>query len=371
VEVCIRRPKGWPSVLFSVLAMLALAVSPADFSDVAARAAAARQANDASHALDLYRQAVQLNPQWAEGWWFIGNLSADAGRFTDCRDALQHFVRLEDQQAQGWSTLGLCEFETGDYSASLDHIRHALASGAGIPADMVDVLRFHEALVLTRAGQFDLALRSYAAIVRGGPRSETFVAGLGLAALHKPLLPDDIPPDQQDLYRIAGTAMGKSMAGDEDGAQAGFRDLLSRYPANPDVQYLYGTWLLPQHPDDGIKQLESLLDSDPQRDDVRAMIAYNLVQRGHLNRALPFAKKAAEDAPANPLAQYVYGRALAGTGDLQTGIAHLETAAKLDPSSLDCHMALASAYSRAGRPVDSRRERMESIALARASGAGS
>jgi len=354
-----------------VLAIFLLAVSPADFSDIAARAAAARQANDAPQAMELYRHALQLNPQWAEGWWFLGNLSADAERFADCRDALQQFVRLEDKQGEGWSTLGLCEFETGDYAASLDHIRHALAMGTGIPADMVDVLRFHEALLLTRAGQFDLALRSYAAIVRGGSRSETFVAGLGLAALHKPLLPNDIPPAEQDLYRIAGTAMGKSMVGDNDGAGAEFRDLLSRYPANPDVQYLYGTWLLPQHPDDGIKQLESLLDSSPQRDDVRAVIAYNLEQRGHLRRALPFANKAAEDAPGNPLAQYVYGRALAGTGDLQTGIAHLETAAKLDPSSLDCHVALASAYSRAGRPVDSRRERMESIALARASGAGS
>jgi tetratricopeptide (TPR) repeat protein len=354
-----------------MFAMFVLAVSPADFSDIAARAAAAREANNGSQAIALYQQAVQLNPQWAEGWWYLGNLSADAGRFAECRDALLQFVRLEDKQAQGWSTLGLCEFETGDYAASLEHIRHALTLGSGIPADMMDVLRFHEALILTREGQFDLALRSYSAIVRGGPRSETFVAGLGLAALHKPLLPNDIPPAEQDLYRIAGTAMGKSMVGDNDGAQAEFRDLLARYPSNPDVQYLYGAWLLPQHPDDGIKQLESLLDSNPQRDDVRAMIAYNLVQRGDLNRALPFAKKAAEDAPGNPLAQYVYGRALAGTGDLQTGIAHLEAAAKLDPSSLDCHVALASAYSRAGRPVDSRRERMKSIALARASGAGS
>jgi len=351
--------------------MFALAVSPADFSSVSAQATAAREAKNGPQAIVLYRQAVQMNPQWVAGWWFLGNLSADAERFTDCRDALLQFVRLEDKQAEGWSTLGLCEFETGDYSASLDHIRRALALGTGIPADMVDVLRFHESLLLTRAGQFDLALRSYSAIVRGGPRSETFVTGLGLAALHKPLMPNDIPPAEQDLYRIAGTAMGRSMIGDNDGAQAGFRDLLARFPSNPDVRYLYGTWLLPQHPDEGIKQLESLLDSSPQRDDVRAMIAYNLVQRGRMNRALPFAKKAAEDAPENPLAQYVYGRALAGTGDLQTGIAHLEAAAKLDPSSLDCHMALASAYSRAGRPVDSRMERMESIALARASGAGS
>ena len=351
--------------------VLLLAVSPADFSAVAARATAAREANDGSRAIALYRQAVQLNPQWPEGWWYLGNLSADAERFADCRDALLQFVHLEDKQAEGWAALGLCEFETGDYSASLDHIRHALTLGRGIQADMVDVLRFHEALLLTRTGQFDHALRDYAAIVRGGPRSATFVAGLGLAALHQPLLPADIPPNQQDLYRIAGTAMGRSMAGDREGAQEDFRDLRARFPSNPDVEYLYGTWLLPQHPDEGIKELESLLDDNPQRDDVRAVIAYNLVQRGHLNRALPFAKKAAEDAPGDALAQYVYGRVLAGTGDLQTGIAHLEAAAKLDPGSLDCHEALALAYSRAGRPVDSRRERMESIALARAGGAGS
>jgi hypothetical protein len=43
--------------------------------------ALARQANDAQQhqrldeALDLYRQAVALRPEWDEGWWSIGMIT--------------------------------------------------------------------------------------------------------------------------------------------------------------------------------------------------------------------------------------------------------------------------------------------------------
>jgi len=361
---------GSLAVFSPLLVVSLLAVSQMDFNDAVARANAARQAGDRDGAITLYSHAVQLNPQFAEGWRFVGELSAEEERFTSCRDALVQFVRLESTQAPGWSTLGLCEFETGDRTASLEHIRRALSMRTALPAEMVDVLRFHEALLLTREGQFDIALRSYREIVRSGPLSDTFVEGLGLAALNKPLMPDEVAADQHNLYRMAGIAIGKSMTGDNDGAEAELRELLRHYPASTDVQYLYGMCLLRVRPDEGVVQLRNILQTHPERADIRADIAYSLMKRGEAGRAWPFAERAAVEAPLNPLAQYVYGCALAARGDLRNGIVHLEQATNLDPGSLDCHVALAAAYSRMGRPLDSRRERLESIALARASGEG-
>ena len=52
------------------------------------------------------------------------------------------------------------------------------------------------------------------------------------------------------------------------------------------------------------------------------------------------------------MAQYAYGLLLAGTGDLQQAIEHLETAERLDPANVEYHMGLAGAYSKAGRHAD-------------------
>src|ERR1019366_4419219 len=58
------------------------------------------------------------------------------------------------------------------------------------------------------------------------------------------------------------------------------------------------------------------------------------------------------------------GEVLMGMGDLRPAIARLEAAERLDPAPLEYHMALASAYSRAGRREDARQERRMSMDMA-------
>src|SRR5947207_14950201 len=42
------------------------------FSDLVSKAAAARIENDLPRAIQLYSQAVQMNPNWTDGWWYLG-----------------------------------------------------------------------------------------------------------------------------------------------------------------------------------------------------------------------------------------------------------------------------------------------------------
>ena len=46
----------------------------AQFDDLAARAATARDQQNLSLAIQLYTQAEQLKPDWQEGWWYLGTL---------------------------------------------------------------------------------------------------------------------------------------------------------------------------------------------------------------------------------------------------------------------------------------------------------
>src|SRR5581483_10137894 len=80
------------------------------FEDLAARATAAREANDVPHAVELYREALARNPKWEEGWWFLGSLLYDSDRYAEARDALTHVVEADEKAAPAWGLLGLSEF---------------------------------------------------------------------------------------------------------------------------------------------------------------------------------------------------------------------------------------------------------------------
>jgi cytochrome c-type biogenesis protein CcmH/NrfG len=111
-----------PVVFLSIsvlLPMFALAqANPAGFDDLVLRATAAREQNDVQQAIELYGQAVQLKPDWPDGWWFLGSLQYASDSYAAARDALSHFIALTPEGGPAFALRGLCEFETGEYTQS-------------------------------------------------------------------------------------------------------------------------------------------------------------------------------------------------------------------------------------------------------------
>ena len=343
----------------------------ATFEELAAKATAAREADNISQAIELYREALQLKPAWSEGWWFLGTLCYDSDQYKSGMQAFAEFVKLEDKAAPGWSFLGLCEFETGEYAHALEHIRRGLEIGTGLESAIEQVLRFHEALLLTRLGLFDQALPKFKPFVGRGVQDPPLIAGLGVTALRLALLPKEAPAESRDLIVAAGQTVYFWIAGDIDKIAPAFHALVDGYPTAPGVHYLYATYLLSFRPaEEAAAELKRELEVNPRNPDARAMIALLMVRAGAPAAALPYARQAAQDGPMCPMAQYTFGLILAGTGDLRQAIERLESAERLDPANIEYHMALAGAYSKAGRHEDARRERRTSIALARESDSG-
>src|SRR5580704_10541741 len=152
------------------LLFVSLIARAATFEELAAQATAAREANKTAQAIELYLQALHLKPGWKEGWWFLGTLAYDGDQYKTGVDAFGEFVKLEDNAAAGWAFLGLCEFETGEYEHALTHTRRGLEIGSGLDPAIEQVLRFHEALLLTRLGLFDQAMPRFMPFVRRGVR---------------------------------------------------------------------------------------------------------------------------------------------------------------------------------------------------------
>jgi tetratricopeptide (TPR) repeat protein len=353
-----------PNLALSVLLLLlscrfcSAQANPASFSDVASKAAAAREANDLPGAIDLYQQALKLNSQWADGWWFLGSLHYATGEYAAARDDLSRYLELTPNAAPALAMRGLCEFEIGSYQESLKDIERALALGAANQPRNEKILRYHEALLLTRTGRFEDALRSYAFFAHEEDSNPELMLALGLAGLRTPLLPKELKADQQELYISAGKAAFDFMRKDNDKAQAEFQHLFERVPPVANAHYLYGYLLYATDPDQAVVEFKKELEVNPSNSVAEVMLAWIPLMQNDGVDALPHARKAVTDDPTLSSAQLVLGRALTETGDAKGGIEHLEKTAQLQPDNLEVHLALAKAYSKSGRKEDARRERL-------------
>ena len=354
----IRPSCGLAGLILFLLPVCATAQANAPgFDEIAQKAAAARARDDAPQAIELYSQALQLKPGWSDGWWFLGSLEYEAEAYSAGRDALTHYLDLVPDAGPAWALRGLCEFETADYTTSLTDIQHGLSLGAGKEASAEKILRYHEALLLTRRGNFEGALQLYRPLTGGKIPNPELLVGIGLAGLRTPLLPGDLSAEQRDLHLAAGNAAFVFMSGDEKAAQQEFGKLFQRFPTAENAHYLYGSLLSPTDPDQALTEFKRELEISPSNAAAQLMMAWDSLTRNDSATALAYAKKVVAQEPTLPLARLVLARSLVETGDITGGTELLEKELQLEPDSLEIHFALARAYSKSGRKEDARRER--------------
>ena len=332
-------------------------VAPPHDNDLVAQASAARMQNDVPGAIDLYSRAVQQDPKWADGWWFLGSLQYGAGAYVPARDALSRYIELTPNAGPAFALRGLCEFEIGDYRKSLIDIEHGISMGAANQPRNEQILRYHQAMILTHLGNYEGALKAYAFFAKNGINNPELLVAIGLAGLRIPLLPKQLADGQQEVASATGDAGYRFLAGDERSAAQAFESLFQRFPNALNAHFFYGYLLFATDPDAALAEFQQELKLSPSNADANVMAAWALLMRNGAGDALPYAQKAVATDPTLPSAQLVLGRSLLETADVKGGMEHLEEALHLEPDNLETHLALAKAYSKSGRREDASRER--------------
>ena len=334
--------------------------SETSFETLAAKAQAARETSRLDEALKHYRQAVEIRPSWKEGWWYLGVLRYGSGRFGEGRDALKQLTSLSPRNGAAWALLGLCEFNAGDYEQALPHLQASIPLGLNPKGQLYYATRYHTALLLTRAGEFGAALRILYLLGQDRFDKPEIVEAIGLALLRTPIFPQEIPEGRRELILQAGHA-GAHHASDPGGEEPlrEFQKLVTHHPAEPNVHYAYGVFLLSVDSDRALEEFRRGIELSPSHVAARLQIAVEYLKRGEFAAGLPYAEEAVTLAPESFGAHHVLGRVLLDYEEVGRAIQELEKAVELESKRPEIRFTLARAYARAGRREDAARERAE------------
>jgi tetratricopeptide (TPR) repeat protein len=346
------------AALLFLLPALVLAQSPS-FDALAKRAEAARAANDFDQAISLYQRATKLRPSWNEGWWYLGMLYYEQDRYPEARDSFRRLLNLGGKTGIGWTMLGLCEFQTRQYDLSLMHLLKGDQFGIAHAEQFQKVSNYYVVLLLTREGKYEEALQRLAVIGQGGGQGNDYIEAAGIAGLRKPMLPVELPAAERELVMDTGQAVFLSLTRHAKEAGVQFETLIKKYPATPNVHFLYGAFLIAEDADKALLELKRELEIQPHHLPSLLSLATEYVRREQPADALPFAREAVESAPNAAPARLTLGRVLVKLGQIDEGIQQLETAVRISPVMADSHFALGTAYQQAGRKLDAQRERAE------------
>jgi tetratricopeptide (TPR) repeat protein len=340
-------------------AAAAPARKPMTFDSLSRKAAAARSAGRLEEAAGHYGKALALRPAWAEGRLALATLLFDLQRHREARDHLGRLTAEEKGGSEAWAMLGLAQSRLRDYGAALAALDRARALGIASP-QLLSAVLFEAALLLNRTGKHDAAFDVLRAFAAEGKDAPPVIVAFGLSMLRLRQMPDEVPEEKREMVRLAGRG-GYHMARARRTAvgRLALEELVSRYPAEPNVHYALGTYLAPDDPDAAIEELQRELRVSPDHAEALIQIAHLETRRGNGSAALPLAEKAVSLAPDMPAGRLVLGRALLELERTEEAITQLERAAAVAPGSADVFFALSRAYQRAGQAEAAARAREE------------
>jgi tetratricopeptide (TPR) repeat protein len=341
-----------------LVAGAAAQVAGGGFDDLSSRAAAAQDVHP-EEAAALYRKALAIRPDWAEGWLYMGASLYQLGRFAESRDALRKGVALVPQKGTPWAFLGLAEYELGNYKEALSDILKGESIGLADKPAFVTAVHYHAALIYLRVSDFARALEQLRPLAKTGNETPEVIVALGLSALAMNTLPADLPAARRPLVELAGRAAGAFVAERADQSGPLFEQLVTQFPGQPGVHYMYGVFLTGNEPTAAEEEFRKELRIVPRHVLARVQLALLLIKRGETKESVELAGEAVRLEPKDALCQATLGRALLDADQTSQAIAALENAVKLAPGSAKAHFYLAQAYSRAGRDADARKEKAE------------
>jgi len=330
------------------------------FEDLAARAQALLDSKPAE-AADLYKQALALQPTWAEGWLYCGAALYQVDRYAEATDAFRKGVVLAPGKGAAWAFLGLAEAELDNSDQALADMRKGEELGLGNNGQFEVAVRTKAAQVLVHLSSFDEALAQLMPLALRNENSPEIQQTMGLCALALPQAPSQLSPERRAVVALAGKAAWDFVSQRPTEAAAEYRELLAQYPDQPGVHYAFGLYWMETDLTAAYAELRKEVEGNPQHWPALMVIGAMQTRQGDTEAALQTLRQAMKAMPARHrwLGHAELGHAYLTAGNLDAAIGELETAERLMASNPQIHFFLSQTYRRAGRKADAQRETAE------------
>lgn len=345
------------SLLILCLGHAQSTTSQTGFDTLAKQAADAQSADQLDEAVSLYKRALAMRPDWAEGWSSLGRIEYERHNYSAAKEALSHILQMSPDDGNASVLMGLCEFELGQNENALKHLERGKQFGVTDPNLRFAVI-YHEGLLLLRSESFKAAQVSLSLLCGAGMQGAEVLENIGLAYLR--ILPKDSPlagTTGAEIAQRVGHAACLAAQKQFDDAREEYRALEQEYPKYPYIHYAVGRfWVDMDDVSAAVAEFQQELQNQPNDINSRLEIAaaeYKLDSAA----GLPYAEEAVKLNPLVPSAHYLLGLLYLDTDNYQKAIHELETARRALPKDAKICFALGSAYARAGRKEDAARAR--------------
>jgi tetratricopeptide (TPR) repeat protein len=347
-------------VLFTAPWLGAQTPNKEPFEDVAQRAQAALDQRP-EEAIQLYKQALAMRPDWPEGWLYLGGAFYQLSRYAEATDALRKGLGLAPIFANGWALLGLSESQLDDPDQALADIRKGEELGLNSNVQFETAVRVRAAQLLILSSAFDEALAQLQPLTRYPDEPPQVEEEMGLCALASPDDMGQLSPQRRPVVDLAGKAAWSFATQHPDRAAAGYRQLLMQYPAEPGVHYAYGLFLMETDIKQALAEFQKEAQNNPKHWPSLLVIAFIQIRQGTPEQAIESLHAAMKAVPVKYhwLYHLNLGRATLDANNTTAAISELEAAVRQMPSSASAHFFLAEAYREAGRKTDAEKEKTE------------
>jgi predicted Zn-dependent protease len=330
------------------------------FEDLSRRAQAALDKRP-QEAIELYKQAVALRPDWPEGWLYMGGALYQTGQYAEATDALRKGLGLAPVFANGWALLGLSESQLDDPDQALTDIRKGEDLGLGGNVPFETAVRVRAAQLLIQSSAFDEALAQLQPLSKYPNNPPPVEEAMGLCALASS---DDIAhlsAQRRAVVDLAGKAAWAFATQHPEAAGAGYRQLLVQYPTEPGVHYADGLYLMETDIKAALVEFQKEVQANPKHWPALLVIASIQIRQGAPEQAIQSLHTALKAVPTKYrwLCHLNLGRANLDANNAAAAISELEDAVRQMPSNANAHFLLAEAYRQAGRKADAEKEKAE------------
>ncbi len=328
--------------------------STQDFTTLSRQANAERLEGKSSEAVRDYELALKLRPEWPEGWWYLGTLYAEAGRFADAIGVFKKLTDANPKLGPAWASLGLSEFELKDYNNSFLHLRQAQELGFAEVPYVEKPAAYHLALLLNLKGEFEDAFGLLASEFGKESIAQQTRVALAMSLLRISLLPDQLDPGKDALVADAGDVAELLVTGNFEQAFRDFRQLLEDHLNAPYLHYAYGSALdFNSRYEEAESELWEETRVSPRSPLPYMRLAAIALKTHRPADALSLAQRSLELGPQSATSHRIAAKALAELGKAQASALEAAAADKLEPEKPYVDSNVSAAYANHLTPIDS------------------